>query len=345
MHEPLSFTLERLARLTGALLKGDGSHLITGIEDLDSANPSQAAFLENPRYERQMKNSQAGVVFIHPTVSCIEGRNYLVTETPSLAFQKVIELFLKPALSGFEGIHPSAVIHSESELGENVTVGPCAVIDRKSRIGRGSHIGAGCFVGAEVTIGEDCLLHPKSVVRERSVLGNRVILQPGAIVGSCGYGYHTDKKGHHSPLKQLGNVVIEDDVEIGANTTIDRARFKTTVIRKGSKIDNLVQIAHQVSIGEHNLIVSQTGIAGSSTTGNHVVLAGQVGIVGHISIADRVVLAARSAVIKSIEAGGVYSGAPALPIMEFNEQAVHIRNIGKLMKRVAALEQALSKKT
>lgn len=336
------FTLDELARLTGAHLFGDPSYSIEGVEDLHSATPLHASFLENPRYLQQMKNSSAGVIFIHPSVACIEGRHFLITENPSLAFQKVIELFLSHPLSGFEGIHPTAVIHPEATVDSSVSVGPYAVIDRGAIIGAHTVIGAGVSIGAEVVIGEQCFLHPHVVIRERCMLGNRVIIQPGAVIGSCGYGYFTDKKGEHHSLKQLGNVIIEDDVEIGANTTIDRARFKSTCIGKGTKIDNLVQIAHQVCIGPHNLIVSQTGIAGSSKTGRNVVLGGQVGVIGHISLCDGAILAARSAPIKSIDKPGIYGGAPAIPLKEFNEQAVYVRRLPSIVERLEALEKKLA---
>jgi UDP-3-O-[3-hydroxymyristoyl] glucosamine N-acyltransferase len=335
------YTLQELAQLTHTQLQGNPELLITGVDDLETATFDKISFLENPKYEQRMQKTQAGAICIHPQVTGQDDRSYLVTETPSLTFQKIIELFVSEPKSGFHSIHPSAVIHPEALLEEGVVVGPHAVIDRGARIGAGSIIGANVFVGAETIIGQECKLYPHSVVREGCILGNRVILQPGAVIGSCGYGYYTLKNGKHISLKQLGNVILEDDVEVGANTTIDRARFKTTRICKGTKIDNLVQIAHQVTIGEDNLIVSQTGIAGSSKTGKNVVLAGQVGVVGHISITDGVILAARSAAIKSIEQSGVYSGAPASPIKDFNEQMVYIRNIKKLADRLSALEKKI----
>lgn len=333
------YSLEELAHLTQSELKGNPSHMISGVEDLDSACSTDASFLDNPRYENRMKISQAGAVFVNKTTTLIPDKNFLLCDNPSLTFQRVIELFVQPVASGFQNIHPTAVIHEEAVIGNDVHIGPYVVIDRGVRIGDRTRIEAGSSIGAEVAIGEDCHLYPHVTVREGCLLGNRVIIQPGAVIGSSGYGYFTDKKGRHTLLKQLGNVVLEDDVEIGANTTIDRARFKTTKVSRGTKIDNLVQIAHQVCIGEDNLIVSQTGIAGSATTGKNVVLAGQVGVVGHIHIADQVILAARSAPIKSIEKSGVYSGAPAMPVKEFNEQAVYIRNLPKLVERFVALEK------
>ncbi len=337
-----AYTLEELAKLTGSELIGDPAHQITGIDDLETASSSEAAFLENLRYEKQMRASQAGVIFISPTIAKKPDQNYLLNENPSLAFQKAIELFLKTPASGFSGIHPTAVVHEEAVIGKDVTIGPNSVIDRGAHIGERTIIGPNVSIGAEVHIGSDCYFHPQSVVREGCEIGNRVILQPGAVIGCCGFGYFTDKEGNNHKLKQLGKVVIEDDVEIGANTTIDRARFKVTRIGKGTKLDNLVQIAHQVELGKNNIMASQVGIAGSTKTGNNVVMGGQVGVAGHITIANGVMLAARAAVSKSLEKGGIYSGIPAAPIKEANLQFVQLRSVGKLIKRVKALEAKLA---
>lgn len=333
-----SLTVEELGHLTSAKVYGNPSYVITGIESLEEASPCQASFLENSRYEQQMRLSQAGVIFVSPHVSLSEGKNYLIVENPSLAFQKAIEFFIEPALSGFENIHPTAVIHKEAFIDKGVVVGPYTVIDRGVSIGKGTKISAQVFIGPETHIGENCLIDSQVTIYERSHIGNRVILQSGCVIGSSGFGYFTDKKGKHHLLKQMGIVVIEDDVDIGANTAIDRARFTKTIIRQGTKIDNLVQLAHQVDIGEDNLIVSQVGIAGSTTTGKNVVIAGQVGIVGHISIGDGVIIAARSGVSKSLTQPGMYGGAPAMPFKDFSEQIVHIRSIKKLMSRIEELE-------
>lgn len=335
-----NFTLKELADLTHSTLIGNPDVVVSGVEELKEAMPHEVSFLANPRYEQQMRTSKAGAIFIHPNIQRPAQRNFLLHDQPSLAFQQAIDLFFPPQIgeTGFVGIHPTAVIHETAEIAPGVCIGPYTIIDRKAKIGEGSIIGSHVFIGAEVSIGQSVLFHAHAVVRERCQIGNRVILQPGAIIGSCGFGYATDAKGKHSPLRHVGIVILEDDVEIGANTTIDRARFKTTRIGRGTKIDNLVQIAHQVSIGEDNLIISQSGIAGSSKTGNHAILGGQVGIIGHITIGDRVILAARSAVSKSITEPGIYSGTPATPIHEYNKLMVRLRSIGKLEERVKRLE-------
>lgn len=339
----IELTLAQLAQLTGSELVGDSNFLISGVEDLEGATASEISFLANPRYASLMRISKAGAIFIHPKIPRPATGNFLLNQDPSLAFQKAIDAFFpeNAGKSGFLGIHPTAVIHPEAVIGEKVTIGPHVVIDRAVKIGDRTTIGPNSSIGAESQIGADCLFYANVTVRERCEIGNRVILQPGAVIGSCGFGYATDSHGKHRPLRQVGRVILEDDVEIGANTTIDRARFKITRIGRGTKIDNLVQIGHQVCVGEDNLIVSQTGIAGSSKTGKNVILAGQVGVIGHITIGDQVILAARSAVIKSLPEPGIYSGTPAAPIREFNEHMVRVRNIGKLEERVKKLEKAL----
>lgn len=338
----VSYTLSQLAKLTGAELFGDPHYVITGIENLDAASAEHAAFLENPRYEKQLSSSQAGVIVVHPSIALNQSKNYLISPFPSLAFQKIIELFIVSPPSGFQAIHPTAVCHPDAEIGENVVIGPYAVIDRGVKIGPRSKIGASVFLGAETVIGADCLLHPHAIVREGCQIGNRVILQPGVVIGCCGFGYFTDHMGQHVHLKQLGKVILEDDVEIGANTTIDRARFKTTRICRGTKVDNLVQIGHQVELGPHNLIVAQVGIAGSTKTGHHVIMGGQVGVAGHLTITDQVMLAARAAVSKSLLQPGAYSGAPAAPIKEFNSHLVQIRSFPKWIQRLKDLESKLA---
>ena len=338
----LSFTLQQLAELTGSKLIGNGQLQITHVSDLESASPEEASFLANARYYQAMAKSKAGVVFVQEQVTLVPNKNFLVHLDPSRAFQQVIELFYPPRkISGFSGIHSTAVIHSEAILGQDVSVGPHAVIESGARIGDRTFIGAGTYVGLAAQIGADCIIHPHVTLREGTILGARVILQPGVVLGSCGFGYTTDQKGKHHKLQQVGIVTVEDDVEIGANTTIDRARFKTTRIGRGTKIDNLTQIAHAVSIGEDNFIVAQTGVAGSSKTGRNVILAGQSAITGHVSIADGTIIAARGGVTKSILQAGKYGGNPAMPLLEHHRHEVHLRNIKKYVKRIEGLEQKL----
>ncbi|MEC7839403.1 MAG: UDP-3-O-(3-hydroxymyristoyl)glucosamine N-acyltransferase [Chlamydiota bacterium] len=344
MHKKF-FTLAEIAEMTDSKLIGDPEYLISNVSDLQSAEPEDASFFANPRYEQVMKSSRAGAIFVSTPQETVKEKNFLINEDPSRAFQVILEAFhsVTHKLTGFSETHPSAVIHDTAFIGKNVSIGPNAVIDQDVKIGDNTFIGAGCYVGASVSIGENCLVHPNVTIRELCKVGNNVILHPGVVIGSCGFGLTTDKNGKHQKLCQVGIVTIEDDVEIGANSTIDRSRFKSTRIGRGTKIDNLVQIGHGVQIGEDNIIVSQTGIAGSSETGNHVIMGGQVGIAGHVSICSNVAIAAKSGISKSITQPGNYRGVPAVPIVDFNRNTVHLRNIGKLVKRLQKVENELNR--
>lgn len=328
--ERKALTLDEISVLTKSKLIGDPQHVITNVADLDHASPKDASFLSNPRYRQNMVKSKAGVIFVSQHLD--DGRNYLITDDPSKAFQQLVDTFFPPKKfpSAFIGIHPTATIHPSAQIASGVSIGPNAVIDEGVKIGENTFIFAGVYIGCYSEIGSQCLLYPHVVIRENCILGNRVIIQPGAIIGSCGFGYITNSLGHHVKLNQVGNVIIEDDVEIGANTTIDRSRFKSTIIGRGSKIDNLVQIAHGVELGTDNMIVAQVGISGSTTTGKHVVLGGQVGVVGHVHLDDLVMVAAQSGVSKSLPEGK-YSGTPAIPIEEHNRNYVLLRNIDKFI--------------
>lgn len=348
MMEQKEYTLEELAKLTNSQLIGNKDHKISSVADLESAGSQDVSFLANPRYTDAMRRSGAGVIFVNNDAPMQDGRNYLVTSDPSRAFQQILENFYAERLitTGFKGIHPSAVVHETAKIGANVHLGPNCVVDAYTTIGDGTSIGAGTSVGPFCTIGTGCQIHPNVTIRERTVIGNRVVIQPGAVIGSCGFGLTTDASGKHEKLSQVGHVVIENDVEIGANTAIDRARFKETRICSGVKIDNLVQIAHGVVIGSHSIIVAQAGIAGSTTLGRGVVMAGQSAATGHLKIADGTILAARAAVSKSItKPGQAFGGAPVMPMAEFHRNVVLMRNLEdfyndfkKIKKRVEKLE-------
>lgn len=335
-----SFTLAEIAEKTGSTLKGDANYHIQNVADLETATETDISFLANPRYEQAMHRSHAGAIFVSPSTTLPENKNYLLNENPSAAFQKAIELFFgkEVEFSGFHDIHPTAVIHETCLIAAEVTIGPHVVIDKEVVIGEGTFIGAGCYIGPYTTIGMNCHLHPHVTIREKCTIGNRVILQPGVVIGSCGFGYIPNKQGHHIKLDQRGTVELEDDVEVGANSTIDRARFKTTRISRGTKIDNLVQIAHGVVIGEDNIIVAQTGIAGSTQTGRHVVMGGQVAVAGHLKLADGVMLSGRTGVTKSLPTGK-YGGLPAMPLQDYNRNSVFLRNIETYVNRIKELEK------
>lgn len=340
-HGWKGLTLKELAEQTGSQLVGEPKILVSGAAELESATPNDASFYIPSRTQPTLQQVHAGVLFIHPDTQRPDGRNYLLHADPAAAFDHWAGLVAaaKGPLSGFEGIHPTAVIHPTAKIAEDVQIGPQAVIDQNAVIGARTCIGPGAIVGPQVVIGTDCRIHARVVLEAETRLGNRVVIYPGAVIGSCGYGLRQTPEGKHQRLHHLGNVVISDDVEIGANTTIDRARLASTIVGQGTKIDNQVQIAHNVKLGRNNLIVAQTGIAGSSTTGDYVILAGQVGVNDHVHITSGVIVAACSAVMSSIDKPGKYSGIPILPGQEHHRQLVHLKNLKLYIQQVKQLQK------
>jgi UDP-3-O-[3-hydroxymyristoyl] glucosamine N-acyltransferase len=341
--ETKTLSLAELAELTNSTLLGDPEHRITGVDALDSASLGDASFLANPRYRALLKETKAGVICIDLETPPEEGKNYLISEDPSRAFQIIVEAFLVSSYnaSGFTDIHPTAIIHPTAQIGTGVQIGPYVVIDQGAVVGDHTRLDPFVSIGPGSIIGAHCHFHPHATIREKCTIGNYVILQPGAVIGSCGFGLTTDAQGRHTKLDQLGTVILEDHVEVGANTTIDRARFKSTRISRGTKIDNLVQIGHNVHIGCDNIIVSQTGIAGSVKTGKNVVFGGQAGVVGHLEIADFVMIATRGGVSKSITQPGKYGGSPVMSLSDYNKQQVHLRKIADYIKQIEELKWRL----
>jgi len=328
-------SLKDLAEITSSKLIGDGNLEIFGVNTLEKAKNTEASFLANPRYLEQLKKSKAGVVCVNFDTPIDKTKNYLISEDPSKTFQQIINFFLssKKHLSGYFHIHEKAQIHPSAKIGKNVTILPFSTIDENVIIEENTFISANVYIGPNAKIGKDCTIHSNVTIREGCILKNRVILQPGSIIGSCGFGYIQNKDGSYQKLDQIGIVIIEDDVEIGANTCIDRARFTRTIIKKGTKIDNLVQIAHNVEIGENTAIAAQTGIAGSSKIGDMVVMGGQVGITGHVEISSKTMLATRSGVSKNLKPGK-YRGSPAIPLIEYNKQYITFKNLEKILKNL-----------
>jgi len=336
----MHLSLQEIAKLTGSIVSGQQDAIFSGVADLEQATPEDVSFYANPAYERAFKKSCAGAIFVSPTIPREEGKNYLLSDNPSLAFQKLLNLLHEERKhSYFSGVHETAVVHPSVKLGEGVTVGPYAVIEKESSIGAGSFVGAHVYIGPHCSLGKEVLLHPHAVLREGCRLGDKVILQPGAVLGGCGFGYTLSKEGEHVKLEQVGTVELQDKVEIGSNSTIDRARFKVTKIKRGTKIDNLVQIGHGAVIGEHNIIVAQVGIAGSSETGKYVTIGGQAAIIGHLKVGDYISLAGRTAVSKSLTQRGAYGGYPPEPIDVFHRNSVYLKNIAIYVKEIKELKE------
>ncbi|MCU0795922.1 MAG: UDP-3-O-(3-hydroxymyristoyl)glucosamine N-acyltransferase [Akkermansiaceae bacterium] len=334
-------TLQELARrIDGNIVRGELDLLISGIAALDEAGPGELSFLGNPKYAQQFLHTKAAAVLVPEGVTEGPPETALIAvANPSYAFGLVVSHFTAALARVFSpGVHPRASVDESAELDPaQVRIHAGAVIMAGAKIGNGTEIGPNVVVGEKVLIGRDCHIHANVSIRERCILGDRVIIQPGAVIGSDGFGYET-VQGRHVKIDQIGIVELKDDVEIGANTTIDRARFGRTVIGAGTKIDNLVQIGHNVRVGEHNFLVSQSGMAGSSSTGSYVVIAAQAGVAGHIHIGDQAMLAGRCGATVNLQGGLKYADHPAQPMMDYQRQKAAMRKLPDLLKRVKKLE-------
>lgn len=339
----VELTLESIIELTGAChLSGTSDHAFTGIAALGDAGPCDVSFLGNSKYVSDFKSTRAGLVFVPEGVEDgPAGAVLLQAKNPSYAFGEIVNLLARRRGVGKPGIHARAYVAEGVELDPaTVSIAAGAVIETGVSIGAGSEIGPGVVIGEGVRIGKDCLIHANVTVREFCVLGDRVVLQPGCVVGSDGYGYELIN-GQHVKIDQVGNVELGNDVEIGANTTIDRARFGTTFIDEGAKIDNLVQIAHNVQIGKHSLIVAQSGIAGSAQLGNYVTIAAQAGVAGHVKVGDQAVLLGRGGITKDLEGKQVYMGMPARPAKEEQKKLAALARLPKLIAEFKELKKTL----
>lgn len=337
----ISRTSREIAALVGGRLEGDPSVAVDSVNSLRDASAGQVSFLGNRKYQSQVVPSKAGVVlvpedFAEPVPA---GRAWIRCPDPSDAFTKVVALFAPPPVTYAPGIHPTAVIAPDAILPASAHVGAHAVIEAGVRLGERTVVGALCYVGQETRVGDDCLLYPNVSIRERCVIGSRVIIHCGTTIGSDGFGYVPNLTGGlHTKIPQVGIVQIDDDVEIGANVTIDRARFGRTWIQRGVKIDNLVQIAHNVVIGELSFLIAQVGISGSSRLGRGVVIWGQGGIAGHLDIGDGAQVLPQGGVHRDVPPGARVIGAPAVDERQFIRDLFNVHRIDKLADKIKALE-------
>ncbi|HTP42895.1 MAG TPA: UDP-3-O-(3-hydroxymyristoyl)glucosamine N-acyltransferase [Nitrospiria bacterium] len=341
MHKP-QMLLHQLADLIGGRVVGDPSMVIAGIAPLREASPGQIGFLSNPRYVADLASTHASAVILAPRYEAATAPPSLarvIVDDPYYAMCQVIRHFHdRPYLPS--GVSPLASVGQGVTMGRDVSVQPFVVIGERAVIGDRVTLSAGCYIGEEAAIGDDSLLYPNVTVRERVRLGRRVIVHSGTVIGSDGFGYAFHGGLHHK-IPQVGTVIIEDDVELGANVTVDRATLGQTVIGRGTKVDNLVQIAHNVTIGERSIIVAQAGISGSTALGKGVVLAGQVGVVGHVTIGDGVRVGAQSGVAQNVSAGQDLSGSPAIPHRQWLAVQATLPKLPELRKRLHRLEEEL----
>jgi UDP-3-O-[3-hydroxymyristoyl] glucosamine N-acyltransferase len=334
-------TIKEIAAHINAEVLGDGDIIITGVNGIKEAKAGEITFLANPKYLFLLATTGASAVITGRNTAA-GARTFILTDNPSLAFTKVIEFFTPSQKNRLCGIHPSALIGKGSQLGQGAALGPYAVVGDNVSIGERCLIHAGCFIGDNTRIGSDTVIYPNVSIREGIAIGKRVVIHSGSVIGSDGFGF-VNVEGRHHKIPQVGTVEICDDVEIGANAAIDRARFGRTVIGAGTKIDNLVHIAHNVVIGENSIIVAQVGISGSTTIGNGVILAGQAGLVGHITVGDGAVVAAQGGVTKSVPANTMVSGYPAQPHDKAKKINACVQNLPRLYESVKELKAKIEK--
>jgi UDP-3-O-[3-hydroxymyristoyl] glucosamine N-acyltransferase len=343
----VGFLLSELAARVGGEVVGDGTRVLEGVAPLEEATPVQISFFANKKYRAAFEASRAGAVVVEPDAAVPPGATVVRVRNAYLAFAKISTLFhppreAMPEVAPGAVIHPTARVHPSAEVMPLASVGPGAEVGARTILYPGVHVGEGARVG------EDCLLYPNVVVRERCRIGDRVILQPGCVIGSDGFGFALDMEGEgkgprHYKVPQVGIVVIEDDVELGANTCVDRATLGATRIGRGAKVDNLVQIAHNVQVGPLSILASQVGIAGSTRLGMGVVVWGQAGVVGHLAIGDRAEILAQAGVGHDLEPGARVAGSPAKPDVQWARNAAAFDRLTEMRRELRELRKEVER--
>ena len=338
----MPFIAADIAKLLGAEVVGDSSLVLKGFAPADRAQPGDLTFAENESYFARAEQSAASAILVDGPYAS-SGKTLIRVPSARIAFAKVLPLFFpEPAFAA--GIHPTAIVPASVQADPTAHIGPYCVLGEGVRIGPRAVLQGGDHVGANCQIGEEANLFPSVTLYPNTEVGKRVRIHSGTVVGSDGFGYVLDE-GIHRKVPQIGNVIIGDDVELGANVTVDRGALGPTIIGKGTKIDNLVQIAHNVTIGEHCIIVSQAGIAGSTKLGSYVVLGGQVGLAGHLKIGNRVSVAAQSGVMNNIPDGEKWIWTPAQPDRQAKRQMIALQQLPELIRRVKELERQVAAKS
>lgn len=328
--------LAEIAKRIGCELRGDGNIEIRGLGPIETAEADTLTFLANPRYRPHLATTKAAAVILgeqDPEVALPSLR----TRDPYLAFSQALQLFYSPPQRP-EGIHPTAVVAATATIGPNASIGPFCVVGEDTRIGANAWLDAHVVIYPEVRVGDDFRAFARATVRERVVIGSRVILQSGCVIGGDGYGYVPTAAGVPRKIVQAGGVILEDDVEVGSNATVDRATMGNTVIRRGAKLDNLVMVAHGCSVGESTFMAAQSGLAGSTAVGRFVRMGGQVGTAGHLTIGDGAQIAAQSGVPNDVAAGATVGGYPATDIRIWRRVTAALPRLPELLRRVRRLE-------
>jgi len=335
--------LAEMVEQLGGVLDGDAQIEITAVAGLAEAGPGDISFLSNPKYAAQVTTTKASAVIVPSDWDRPATCALVRVENSDQVFAQAAELFYEKLPKPAVGIHPSAVVAESAQLAEGVSIGANCTIEEGVVIGENTVVSPNCYIGYKTRIGTESFLYPLVSTREFSEIGDRVIIHNGTVVGSDGFGYAVQEDGSRTKIPQIGKVVIEDDAEIGANVAIDRARFGKTRIGKGTKIDNLVQIAHNVVIGEHSVLCGQAGISGSTTVGSRTILAGQSGLAGHLKIGDGAIIGAQAGVMKDVAPKDFVIGSPAMPHLQFKKIVANTILLPKLKERIKQLEAQMEK--
>ncbi|GAB4378131.1 MAG: UDP-3-O-(3-hydroxymyristoyl)glucosamine N-acyltransferase [Salibacteraceae bacterium] len=343
----MKFTASQIAQLLGGSIEGNPDVEVWGLAKIENAEPGTLTFLANPLYTTHLYKTKASIAIVSESFAAEKPLPKTLTlvrvADARLAFSRILEAYKQAARPEY-GVHPTACVHPGAAVSDKAYVGPGTVVEEGASIGDYTYIYAHCFVGRHAYIGEHCEVSSGCYIGEHCIIGNHCTLQPHVVIGADGFGFAPNDDHEYSKVVHVGNVTIEDHVEIGANTTIDRATLGSTIIRRGVKLDNLIQIAHNVEIGENTVIAAQTGIAGSAVIGKNCMIGGQVGIVGHIKIADGVKIAAQSGIGSSITTqGAVVQGSPALPIRTFKKSYVHFKKLDQMAAQLKMLMAQISK--
>jgi UDP-3-O-[3-hydroxymyristoyl] glucosamine N-acyltransferase len=337
----MNIKLQEIAKLVKGKITGDENSVINGLAKIDEAKNGELTFLYHPAYEKYFSSTKASAILVKTGFNKVRNDiNYIEVEFPEKVFTALIRSFFTPKFP-LEGIDATASIHPSAIIGKGTALGKNVVISAGCTIGDNVKIFHNTVLLDNVEVGDDSLIFQNVSIREYCRVGKRAIIHPGVVIGSDGFGFNPDEKGIYHKVPQIGNVIIGDDVELGANVTIDRASLGSTVIKNGVKVDNLVQIAHNVTIGENTVISSQSGISGSTKVGKNCILAGQAGLVGHIEIADNTIVLAQSGISKSIKKPGKYFGSPAKELSTALRLEAHLRSLPEYAEKIKELESQI----